>query len=182
MRELIIGGDGRVGSALRRHLPDAMWTSRRGSSFGAIRFDMLERGPLPDADIVYMCAGMNGGLSCAQDIQTSYRVNVDGTIHVAEWYRERGSPSNYNSTAFVVWVSSTTVEWQMDPYGREKRVVETALRTMPHVGIVRAGRVLAANIDDLCRLMIRIGRERDRRLTLFAEDERPYDGEKVIVR
>lgn len=175
--ELIIGGDGRIGSKLREHLPQANWTTRRHpTELRMYHFDLLERGPLPPADIVYLCAGVNGGLTCVQDIQSSFRANIDGTVHIAEWYRERGSLSNPNSTAFVVWISSTTVEWQLDPYGREKRTTETILRTMPHVGIVRAGRVTKENIDELCCLLIRIGRERDRRLTLFAEDERPYSG------
>jgi dTDP-4-dehydrorhamnose reductase len=170
MRELIIGGDGRVGVALRRHLPDAGWTSRRLTASSAIPpydFDLLERGPLPDADVVYICAGVNGALTCSQNAQISYRTNVDGTIYVAEHYRDK---------AFVVWVSSTTVEWQMEHYGHQKRITETVLRAMPHVGIVRAGRVLQPEIDDLCRVMIRVGRERERNIVLWNEDERPYAG------
>lgn len=169
MRELIIGGEGRIGSALRRHLPDAAWTTRGlPLDKAAYYFDLLEYGELLDTDIVYVCAGVNGALTVAQNPQMAYRTNVDGTVYIAERYRDTG--------AFVVWISSTTVEWQNEGYGNQKRITEGLLRTMPHVGIVRAGRVLAENVDDLCRLMIRIGRERDRRLTLFAEDERPYAG------
>ena len=185
MRELIIGGDGRVGMALRRHLPAAEWTTRRrqgpqspqdevdqysramGTLPAKYHFDLLERGPLPAADIVYICAGVNGALTCSQNAQISYRTNVDGTIYVAEHYRDK---------AFVVWVSSTTVEWQMEHYGHQKRITETVLRAMPHGGIVRAGRVLQPEIDDLCRMMIRVGRERDRNIVLWNEDEKPYSG------
>jgi nucleoside-diphosphate-sugar epimerase len=52
MHELIIGGDGRVGSALRKHLLDATFTSRRGATadWASIPFDMLNPTELPPAD------------------------------------------------------------------------------------------------------------------------------------
>ena len=167
MTDLIIGADGFIGRNLRRHLPHAAATSRRNSSLAenVYYFDMIKRGPLPEAKTVYICAGVNGTLTCAQNPQQSYRVNVDGTIHIAE---------HYHGKAFVVWISSTTVEWLTEHYGRQKHTTELALRGAPHIGIVRAGRVMQSNVDDLCALMVKIGTERKRCLVLWNEDERPY--------
>lgn len=167
MADLIIGGDGFIGRNLCRHLPNAAITTRRNGSLGqnAFYFDMEKRGPLPDADIVYICAGVNGTLTCSQEPQRSYRVNVDGTIYIAEHYRDR---------AFVVWISSTTVEWLTEHYGRQKHTAELYLRAMPHVGIVRAGRVMQSNVDELCTLMIRMGLGQEHQIVLWNEDERPY--------
>lgn len=166
MTELIIGMDGFIGRNLHRHLPDALVTTRRTNRLETAKyFDLARPGPLPDADVVYLCAGVNGTLTCANDPQRSWRVNVDGTIHVAEYYADK---------AFVVWISSTTVEWLTEHYGRQKRAAECHLRTLSHVGMVRAGRVLQSNVDDLCRLMIDIGRTKSRGVVLWNEDEKPY--------
>lgn len=165
-RELIIGMDGFIGRHMCARLPKAERTTRRNAALEhAHYFDLLKQGPLPDADIVYLCAGINGTLTCANDPQRSWRVNVDGTIYVAEHYRD---------LAHVVWVSSTTVEWLTEHYGRQKRAAESHLRTMPHAGMARAGRVLSSNVNDLCDLLIAIGRERRRGVFLWGEDERPY--------
>lgn len=165
--ELIIGMDGFIGRNLCQHLSEAGRTTRRNAVLETAHyFDLVRQGPLPNADVVYLCAGINGTLTCAQNPQHSWRVNVDGTIYVAEHYRSIGG--------FVVWISSTTVEWLDEHYGRQKRAAEAHLRTMPNVGMVRAGRVLQSNVNDLCRLMISIGRERRRCIVLWGEDEKPY--------
>lgn len=165
MRELVIGANGFIGKNMCRHLPHALRTTRRNAELeGAYFFDLIKQGPLPAADVVYLCGGVNGTLTCANDPQRSWRANVDGTIYVAEHYNE----------SFVVWVSSTTVEWLSEHYGRQKRAAEAHLRTLANVGIVRAGRVLQSNVDNLCQTMIEIGRRRKRCLVLWGEDEKPY--------
>jgi len=167
--ELIIGMDGFIGRHLCARLPEAHRTSRRNAALEDPRvsyFDLLKQGPLPAAvDVVYLCAGVNGTLTCATDPQRSYRINVDGTIYVCEFYRDR---------AHVVWISSTTVEWLGEQYGRQKRTAENHLRTLSHVGMARAGRVLNSNVGNLCDLLIDIGRNRKRGVFLWGEDEKPY--------
>ncbi len=165
--ELIVGADGFIGKNLCRHLPNAARTSRRGASDTCIDFNMLEPAlsDLPNADVVYLCAGVNGTLTCAREPQLSWRVNVDGTIWVAD---------HIQPTSFLVWLSSTTVEWLDEDYGKQKRVAESYLRALPNVGVVRAGRVLQSNVDDLCKLMINIGRERKRGVQLWNQNEKPY--------
>lgn len=123
-------------------------------------------GKLPEADIAYLCAGVNGTLTCARDPQGSFRVNVDGTLYVAERYRGK---------SFVVWISSTTVEWCSEAYAVQKRTAETVLRTMPHVGIVRAGRVTKENVSDLCETLVEVGRSGKSGVTVWNPDEKPYE-------
>lgn len=167
MIEAIIGADGFIGSALALKLPDAIRTTRRFQpEQGRWPFDLMVGGDLPVCDVAYLCAGINGNLICARFPQESWRTNVDGTIHVAEHFAWHG--------AFLVWISSTTVEWSTDIYGTQRRITEGILRTMPHVGIIRAGRVTRENVSDLCGEMIRIGRNRIRGVTLWGEDEKPY--------
>lgn len=166
MIEAIIGADGYIGSKLAQRLPNAIRTSRRPAYLeGAWPFDLEECGRLPDADIAYLCAGVNGTLTCARDPQRSYRINVDGTIRVAAHYREK----------FLVWISSTTVEWCSEAYAVQKRAAETVLILMPHVAIVRAGRVTNANVESLLDELIRVGRGRVQGLTVWNADEKPYE-------
>ena len=167
MKHAVIGADGFIGANLARRLPGAILTTRRGAYLdGRWSLDLADPGQLPDVRTVYLCAGVNGALTCARDPQGSWRVNVDGTIRVAEAYRDR---------AFVVWLSSTTVEWGADHYARQKRTAETVLRAMPHVGIIRAGRVTQANVGALCDEMIRVAEARLAGVTPWNIDEQPYD-------
>lgn len=174
MRELIIGGEGFIGRTLATHVPDAIRTTHRASYLmGDWYFDLLEKGPLPEADIVYICAGVNGTLNCARHPQKTYRANVDGTLYIAEHYKDK---------AHLVWLSSTTVEWCNEAYGLQKRTTENLLRFMPHVGIIRAGRVTNQNVDELCHLMVQIGHSRLHGITIWGEDEVPYDHGKANLK
>jgi dTDP-4-dehydrorhamnose reductase len=103
------------------------------------------------ADVVYLCAGVNGFQRCEQD-RTAYRANVDGTLAVAALARRAG--------AFLVWVSSDCVEWSASAYARQKSLVEVYLMAAGGAGIVRAARVTDANLDALCATLIRVGRGR----------------------
>ncbi len=163
----VIIGEGFIGGMLARLIPDAIQTTRRPRVLdGRWPYDMTEGGSLPDVEVAFLCAGVNGSLSCARDPQGSYRTNVDGTVRVAEHYRGK---------AFLVWLSSTTVEWSSDDYGTQKRMAESILRQMPHVGIVRAGRVTTGNVRDLCRKMIEVGEAKIPGVHLWGEDEKPYE-------
>lgn len=168
MRELVIGVDGFIGSRLRE-MAGAEGTSRRNPTMHQFHYlDLLgfAEMALPDAAVVYICAGVNGAMNCAGN-RDSYRINVDATIRLAQHYSARG--------AFVVWISSTSVEWSAEAYARQKALAETALRMLPNVGIIRAGRVLKSNVDDLCNHMIAVGRSRIKGVTLWGTDERPYE-------
>jgi dTDP-4-dehydrorhamnose reductase len=164
MRELVVGADGFIGSRLLE-LTGGLGTSRRVTPDLYHYMDLALLGSLPPADIVYICAGINGAMVCEGNSK-AYRINVDGTVRLAQ---------HYSKTGFVVWISSTTVEWSNSAYARMKQVTEGILRVMPNVGVVRAGRVVKSNVDDLCKTMIEIGRDRIQGVTLWGEDEKPYD-------
>lgn len=119
---------------------------------------------LPDAKEVYLCAGVNGGKACEGN-SDAYKVNVDATIKIAKHYSAKGS--------FVVWISSTMVEWSDCAYARQKALSEIALQTLPNVAVVRAGRVTKDNVKDLCLKMYEIASKKLEGLHLWGE-ETPY--------
>lgn len=167
MKELVIGADGYIGSRLVTFLK-ADGTSRRNPTLARREYflDLLsfEDSDLPEYEIVYMCAAVNGAQKCEGN-QESYRVNVDATLRVLEHYKGQ----------FVVWVSSTTVEWANTAYSRHKQIVESACRHMPWVSVVRAGRVVNSNLESLCQTLAYVGRNKKPGLTLWGIDEKPYD-------
>lgn len=161
--ELIIGASGFIGKALHRMLPDAICTSRKP---GAEHYlDLLDITEMPECQVCYLCAGANGAKTCAGS-QDAFRVNVDAPIAMAH---EVG-----RSMQFLVYISSMSVEWNEGAYTRQKLAAEMVLRTMPGVGIVRAGRVVQSNVDSLCETMIRVGRERINGITRWGSDEIAY--------
>lgn len=162
MLELVIGRTGFIGSAMLRYLgPNAVGTSRRHGEF-----DMLSFKDVPPGDIVYICAGANGAKACEGN-QDSFRVNVDAPAEIARIVTRRGD--------FVVFISTMSAEWLSTAYQRQKLAAETILRAMPGVGVVRAGRVLASNIDDLCATMARVGRNHIEGVTRWGNDDIAYD-------
>lgn len=165
MQELIIGGSGFIGGALRRHLPPAtLWTSHR-HGVAPILLDLRDVRFVPPGDVVYLCGGANGAKPC-EGSQDAFRTNVDGPIEVARIVTARGG--------FMVWISSMSIEWGSMGYQRQKLAAESVLRLMPSVGVVRAGRVTKDNLDDLCATLIRVGRERVTGLTRWGTDEIAY--------
>lgn len=166
LKELIVGCQGYVGKRLLE------LTNGEGASHGnpiyhhhhLIDLRVPLDHPLPDADVVYICAAINGAMKCEGNAQ-SYRVNVDGTFALANEYRKRGS--------FVVWVSSRSLEWSTSAYAMQKRQGE-ALLTPLGVGIVRAGRVTDGNLDDLCGALMTVGRNKVSGLTVWGTDDVAY--------
>jgi dTDP-4-dehydrorhamnose reductase len=177
MRELVIGADGFVGARLKelsgavgttRRKPKRRGPKRRNSTrAGTHHLDLLaiDEAKLPVADVVYLCAGVNGTMNCEGN-RPSWYVNVDAPLQLARHYGGRG--------AFVVIISSTTVEWSGSAYARQRAQVEAALFGNPNVGIVRAGRVTRDNRDDLCAVMMRIGRGGVAGIAMWNRDEQPY--------
>jgi nucleoside-diphosphate-sugar epimerase len=164
MSELVIGADGFIGSRLVE-MCACVGTSRRPGT-KHLHFDMsVPRAILIPADIVYVCAGANGAKRCEGN-QDAFRVNVDAPIEIAnEVAKAKG---------FMVWISSMSVEWLDGAYQRQKLAAEMVLRSMPHVGVVRAGRVTRDNRDDLCELLVAVGRNKVSGLTRWGTDEIAY--------
>ncbi|MDZ4253979.1 MAG: hypothetical protein U1A72_15525 [Sulfuritalea sp.] len=165
MTHLVIGARGFIGSALMRRLgAAACGTSRRDGESDYV-FDLLNFQDVPEADTVYICAGANGAKACEGN-QDAFLVNVDAPVKISHIVTGRGG--------FVVYISSMSVEWLSAAYQRQKLTAETVLRVMPGVGVVRAGRVLKTNIDDLCDTMIRVGRDRVCGVTRWGNDDIAY--------
>lgn len=164
MTELVIGADGFIGQRLQQ-LSKAEGTSRRNPLFLPnsyyLELDRFSDGDLPDADLIYLCAGINGAMKCEGN-KDAFRVNVDSTIRIAQ---------HYTPKSFLVWISSMSSEWANTAYARQKAYAECALRLMPNVGIVRAGRVTKDNLDDLCKTLIKVGREKIEGITLWGSDD-----------
>ena len=145
-------------------MPGAAGTTRRRGKGTLLDLRFPVR--VPDADVVYICAGANGAKACEGE-QDSFLVNVDAPIDIARQVFARGG--------FTVWISSMSVEWFAGgAYQRQKLAAECVLRTMPSVGIVRAGRVTKDNVDDLCETLIRVGRNRVSGVTRWGSDEIAY--------
>lgn len=166
MREAVIGADGFIGGHLARLLPEAVHTTRRPmvDVDGRWPFDLLQFGPLPDADVVYVCIGVNGQMRCEGNPQ-AHHVNVDSTIRLLRHYIAQ--------RAFPVWISSRSLEWCGSTYSRQKALVEAAMVLQP-LAIVRAGRVTPQNVPDLCETLVRIGRAKVQGLSIWGTDEISY--------
>lgn len=158
---LIIGGDGFIGSALRKRIRGhsnqvggLVSTSRRYKDhLGGILFDL--RAPiqmLPDASIVYLVAGIAGFRGCEQP--GAYEVNVDGNLRVAHRFKD----------AFVVFLSSEAVmSCPNTALGRMKSLTEIGLLSImgyENLAVVRPPKVTSENVNELCAFLERVGNEK----------------------
>lgn len=104
---LVVGADGTIGSALVSALSqagaDVLGSSRRPDS----RWLLLDMGVpvnatlLPDAQAVFLCAGINGFAACDADPALAARVNVEAMLAIGTHYLQRA--------AHVIFLSSTAV-------------------------------------------------------------------------
>ena len=166
MNELVIGSDGFIGARLMAMAQCEGTTRRSKTKPEKLHFDLLDMPPQSKwADkyhVYYLCAGANGAKRC-EGSQNAFVANVDAPIAIAKAVK-----------GFVVYVSSMSVEWMDGAYQRQKLAAETVLRTMPNVGIVRAGRVVNSNVDDLCKALLEVGRGRLTGVTRWGTDEIAY--------
>ena len=163
MVELVVGADGYIGSHLIKMIPTAMGTTRGHAIYHHL--DLLNPEVIPQAEIAYICAGVNGFQACEGNV-LSYRTNVDGTLKVAREITKGGG--------FVVWISSCSVEWAHSAYSLQKSLVEIALQMIPQTAIVRAGRVVNQNVESLCKLMVEVGRGKKEGIHLWNTVDMPW--------
>lgn len=165
MRELIVGAGGFIGGQLAKRCPDATTTCRRPGC--DLVLDILNYVELPECDVMYLCAGVNGAWNCEVRPQEAFAANVDAPINIARQIEASG--------AFMVSISSMSVEWTGGTkYQQQKLAAESVLRTMPSVGVVRAGRVTPDNVGSLCDAILRVGRGRLTGVTRWGTDEIAY--------
>ena len=145
MKELVIGGDGFIGSRLCAAL-GAPGTSRRPGA--SLYFDLCGTEPVPEAEVTYIAAcvirppEVNG--------YDGWRANVDGTIRVI---------NEAAAIGFVVWLSSGSVCFRSDAYARHKAQVELyMLCTAGRGAIVRiCSQVNDDNIGGLLQFIAKVG-------------------------
>jgi dTDP-4-dehydrorhamnose reductase len=104
---LVVGADGVIGSALVSALSqagsDVLGSSRRSDS-KCLRLDLgapVPTASLPDAQTVFLCAGINGFAACDADPALASRVNIEATLAIGTHYLQRA--------AHVAFLSSTAV-------------------------------------------------------------------------
>ena len=118
---LVIGGDGFIGSALFRHLSSrkirAIKTSRKlnvvdSNSVYLDLTNLSNLSPLPKVDVVFICAAISTKLSCLENPELAYQVNVLAPKILAKYFLHQGSR--------VIYLSSSAVFHGSDEFGREE--------------------------------------------------------------
>jgi dTDP-4-dehydrorhamnose reductase len=154
--QLIIGGDGILGTALRGCLDkagvDAIVTTRRLVTPPwprSMHLDLSKPIPdLPPADVVYIVAAVPQIIVCERDPKT-WTINADAPVAIAKQYAWRGE--------FVVFVSSDAVQYAEGfAYARQKAHAEAFMNTI-NAAIIRPGRFTHETVDGLARLILDVG-------------------------
>lgn len=160
MISLVVGADGRLGSALMDIVPGAVGTTRRHhdptdakgrlSVFLDLATWSRERYPEtpPPPNWAYLVAGTNGFRECEGNVD-AFRADVDGNLRIARWLLGSG--------AFVVFVSTNSVEWSAGGYARNRLLVEMALVMHDQAAVVRAEKFDAASVGRLARFCRAVG-------------------------
>ncbi|MDP6709255.1 MAG: sugar nucleotide-binding protein, partial [Alphaproteobacteria bacterium] len=156
---LVVGGDSRIGRALVAHLEglgiEVRATTRRREAPDERRpyLDLADPtaslDALPAAEAVVLTAAIARLGACEDDPFGSARVNVEGTIRVAEAMAARGAQVLLLSTD-KVFDGSRPLRHREDgvspltEYGRQKALAEAGIRGLgPRGAILRLSKVLA---------------------------------------
>jgi dTDP-4-dehydrorhamnose reductase len=161
---LIIGGDGEVGQALAAGLraaglPFTRSTRRALAPAGWIHLDLAamppDWAPPEGAQAACITAAVARLAACEADPEGAARINVDGTVALAERLTARGIYTLFLSTnqVFDGTAPNVAADARLCPvsiYGRQKARTETALRAMmargAPVGILRLSKVVSPGI------------------------------------
>jgi dTDP-4-dehydrorhamnose reductase len=161
MPVIVVGGDSAVGDAFARALRQrgeaAVVTSRRRQNAESRTWPLdladpeIATAALPEGEIAFFCAAINGFSSCCADPVRARQVNVEGTAVVARRLAARGTR--------VVLLSSSAVFDFRTPrrrpgaptnprtvYGQLKAEAERLFLSLGPLGaVLRIGKVLAPN-------------------------------------
>ena len=151
MKAMVIGANGKIGSALSKALEvaghEVMRMTRK-------EIDLLELPNIFDkfghVDVVYLCAAMTRFIDC-EDNDQSYRANVDAPIGIALQVRHY---------AKVIYISSEAVERALHTnYGMHKALAEIGLKTVCNPVIARISKVDPWSMENLCQFLILLAGE-----------------------
>lgn len=147
LKHLVIGSDGRIGSALLKRLHEmgerADGTTRHLN--GRPYLDIRHPKWIPPCDVAYICAAV------IEDDGSLWETNVTGTLDVIRQLLEGG--------AFPVFLSSQCIQVRTDDYALSKIAVESAPEAS-RIGIVRLGEVHCDNLEDCLDTLMAVGLER----------------------
>lgn len=163
---LIVGGDSEIASAATAHLRSiglgVVATTRRADRVGNDR-PFLDLGrpvddwPIPDGvSAACFCAAIARLADCARDLEGSARVNVTGTVALADKLLARDIPVLFLSTDKVFdgnrpQVSADTPPCPVSEYGRQKAAAEAALGERMREGapaaILRLAKVVSPGME-----------------------------------
>jgi dTDP-4-dehydrorhamnose reductase len=163
---LIVGGDSEIASATAAHLRrggfDVAATTRRPDRVAAERpfLDLgaaVEDWPIPEGiTAACFCAAIARLADCARDPEGSARVNVGGTIALADRLLRHGIPVLFLSTdkvfdGSIPLVPADTQPCPVSEYGRQKAAAEATLcermREGAPVTILRLAKVVSPGIE-----------------------------------
>lgn len=148
--DLIVGGRGLIGTELRRQIGSCCYTTRQHGEGEYLDLMNPEIDHLPAAKIVYLVAGVGGYKPCEGN-SDAWRINVDAPIAIARAMAKKG--------AFIVFVSSESVEWGNSAYARQKAQAESYMNTID-AAILRPAKVTAANVSDFVKSAVAIAEAR----------------------
>lgn len=146
--KILVIGDGKIGSALRKALWGAghhvIATSRKGA--GDVNLELLNISELPSVDAIYFCAAVTRFIDCEDD-RDAYSINVDAPIHIAK--QCRGSLTSF------IYLSSEAVERALHTnYGMMKALAEIGLRAVYNPVIARLSKVTPETMEACCAFLI----------------------------
>jgi len=151
--ELVVGADSTIGGELLRSLKadgrPALGTSRRPGRPGMYLdlADPPQRWQGPPVAVAYLCAAVTRLDDCQRDPQGTARVNVAGTLHLAQLLASQGASLVFLSTNHVFDGARPfrRIDEEVSPlneYGRQKAEAERCLRMLGQTAILRLTKVL----------------------------------------
>ena len=144
MKILVTGGDGQLGRALQKVLPqkNSVFTTRADFDITNQKQTIKQiAGDRPN--IVIHAAAYTNVDGCEQNPEIAYKVNVDGTKNIAAACKEIGAKLIYISTDFVFDGKKKTPYSENDKpnplsvYGKTKLQGEEAVKKLPDYIIIR---------------------------------------------
>jgi len=161
---LIVGGDSTIGSALNKRLLAEGYqvtsSSRRPGNLGdkSLYVDLQEPASFSilknrHFDVTVLCGAITSIQKCEENPEQTRKVNVEGTLALANILLESGSHLIFLSTNMVFDGSkaksqSSDKRNPLTEYGRQKAAAEEALVTLNRkTAIIRFGKVLPPNFS-----------------------------------
>ena len=163
---LIVGGDSEIAAATAAHLGrrgfDVAATTRRKAQVAKSRpfldlSEPIEDWPIPDGvGAACFCAAIARLADCARDPEGSARVNVSGTVALADRLLAREIPVLFLSTdkvfdGSIPLVPAETPPCPVSEYGRQKAAAEAMLGERVRAGapaaILRLAKVVSPGMD-----------------------------------